>query len=112
MKAQLYFTMSHCVFPEFRALWDHSGLGEEAKAVRDAANSGDTDRAEALVRELIWPRQSIDTANPDTFWHWAEGHVAAGVTMISLPSAFETMLPIKVRDVRDRLHTASFGPSL
>ncbi|GIW08780.1 MAG: LLM class F420-dependent oxidoreductase [Dehalococcoidia bacterium] len=97
------FFVRHCCDPEFAHTWDYGGLGAAAAAVREAAHAGDLGRAEAIVREAIFPAAAVDCTDPASFWRWIDGHVAAGATLLAVPLELEELTGITPREVKRRI---------
>ncbi|MCS6803062.1 MAG: LLM class flavin-dependent oxidoreductase [Chloroflexota bacterium] len=108
------FYINHCVYPEFDRLWDVSGLGDEARAVREAALAGDRARAEQLMVETIYPHLVVTGGQPDTlaaFWQWLDSHLDAGVTMVGLPLELEETIGVPLDTVKARVAGRSTAPA-
>jgi alkanesulfonate monooxygenase SsuD/methylene tetrahydromethanopterin reductase-like flavin-dependent oxidoreductase (luciferase family) len=99
---QVGFYIRHCVDPEFAATWREGGPGDVAEAIRAAAGDGDQARAETLVREQLFPAMAVDCADPDSFWRWLDGHVAAGATIVALPLEIEELIGVSPRAIKAR----------
>jgi alkanesulfonate monooxygenase SsuD/methylene tetrahydromethanopterin reductase-like flavin-dependent oxidoreductase (luciferase family) len=99
----LAFFVRHCVDPEFAHTWQHGGLGAPALAVREAFLAGDLARAEAVVRDELFPAMAVDCAEPASLWRWIDGHVTAGATLLALPLDLEALTGVSPREVAQRI---------